>query len=55
MNLLPMSAPIRRALTVDELTAIIARVTAAEDITQLLPIVVVATSAPTSCSSGTCA
>jgi hypothetical protein len=42
MNQLPMSAPIRRALTVDELTAIIARITAAKDITQLLPIVVVA-------------
>jgi hypothetical protein len=42
MNLLPMSAPIRRALSIDEMTAIIARITSAEDLTQLLPIVVVA-------------
>jgi hypothetical protein len=42
MNLLPMSAPVRRALTVDEVTAIFARIAAAEDISQLLPIVVVA-------------
>lgn len=42
MNLLPMSAPIRRALTIDELSAISARITAAEDSTQLLAIVVVA-------------
>jgi hypothetical protein len=42
MNLLPMNAAIRRALSLDELAAIIARITAAEDITELLPIVVVA-------------
>jgi hypothetical protein len=42
MSLLSMNAPVRRALTVDELTAITARIAAAEDITQLLPIVVVA-------------
>lgn len=42
MNLLPMRAPIRRALTIDEMTVILARITAVEDLTQLLPIVVVA-------------
>jgi hypothetical protein len=42
MNLLPMHAPIRRALTVDEMTAVLARIAGAEDATQLLPIVVVA-------------
>jgi hypothetical protein len=42
MNLLPMNAPVRRALSLDELTAIIAGVTAAADVDQLLPIVVVA-------------
>lgn len=42
MNLLPMSAPVRRALSIDELTVILARITAAEDVNQLLPIVVVA-------------
>jgi hypothetical protein len=40
MNLLPMGAPIRRALTIDEMTVILARITAVEDLTQLLPIVV---------------
>ena len=40
MNLLPMPAPIRRALSVDELTVVIARITAAEATEQVLPIAV---------------
>jgi hypothetical protein len=42
MNLLPMNAPIRRALTIDEMTVILVRITAVEDLTQLLPTVVTA-------------
>jgi hypothetical protein len=40
MTLLPMIAPIRRALSLDELTGIIGRVDAAEASAQLLPVVV---------------
>jgi hypothetical protein len=40
MTLLPMSSPMRRALSVDELTTIIGRVEMAEATEQLLPIVV---------------
>jgi len=41
MNLLPMTDPIHRALSTEELTTIIERITGAEDINKLLPIVVV--------------
>lgn len=40
MNELPMSAPIRRALSIDEMTAVLARIAAVEDLTQLLDSVV---------------
>ncbi|GGL12676.1 hypothetical protein [Mangrovihabitans endophyticus] len=42
MTLLPMGAPIRRALTLEELTAVLARIRAAEDISRVLAVAVVA-------------
>ena len=42
MNLLPMSGPIRRALSLDEMTAILAQIAGAADLSQLLNVMVAA-------------